>query len=201
MLTMPRNLATQYPKNLCSSANLTLPFYPKAIHFISPHGIHYEVELVVRINRLGKHIEEQFASRYYDEIGLGIDFTARDVQDDIKTRDVQDDIKKKGHPWEKAKGFDGSAIISDDFISVSQIGDLQNVAFSLKKNKGLVQQGNSKDMIHTIDKIINYVSQYMTLKIGDYIFTGTPAGVGKVIMGDVLEGFIGEQKMFAVKVK
>jgi len=186
------NSISEEPLFFCKPDSAILP---KGNPFYIPSwssNIHYEVELVVRINRLGKNIEEQFASRYYDEIGLGIDFTARDVQDDIK---------KKGHPWEKAKGFDGSAIISDDFISVSQIGDLQNVAFSLKKNKGLVQQGNSKDMIHTIDKIINYVSQYMTLKIGDYIFTGTPAGVGKVIMGDVLEGFIGEQKMFAVKVK
>jgi acylpyruvate hydrolase len=168
---------------------------PKGNPFYIPewtNNVHYEVELVVRINRLGKNIEEQFAPRYYDEIGLGIDFTARDVQDELK---------KKGHPWEKAKGFDGSAVISTDFIATSEIENIQNIPFSLKKNNELVQRGNSAEMLHSIDKIISYVSQYMTLKIGDYIFTGTPAGVAQVAIGDVLEGYIGERRMFGVKVK
>jgi 2-keto-4-pentenoate hydratase/2-oxohepta-3-ene-1,7-dioic acid hydratase in catechol pathway len=186
------NTITEEPMFFCKPDSAILP---KGNPFYLPEwstNIHYEVELVVRINRLGKNIEERFASRYYDEIGLGIDFTARDVQDELK---------KKGHPWEKAKGFDGSAVICNDFIAVNEFDSLENISFSLKKNGEFVQKGNSRDMIHSIDKIISYVSQYMTLKIGDYIFTGTPVGVGQVIAGDVLEGFIGEQKMFGVKVK
>jgi acylpyruvate hydrolase len=131
--------------------------------------LHYECEIVVRINRLGKHIEQEFASRYYDEIGLGIDFTARDVQDELK---------KKGLPWEKAKGFDGSAVIGQDFIPTSEISDLNKIPFSLKKNGQTVQIADTSQMIFSIDQIIAYVSKYMTLKIGDYIFTGTPSGVG-----------------------
>lgn len=186
------NTITEEPMFFCKPDSAILP---KGNPFYIPewsNNIHYEVELVVRINRLGKNIEEQFARRYYNEIGLGIDFTARDLQDELK---------KKGHPWEKAKGFDGSAVISYDFIATTEIGDVQNVAFSLKKNGEFVQQGDSCDMIHSIDKIISYVSQYMTLKIGDYIFTGTPAGVGQVASNDVLDGFIGERKMFGLKVK
>lgn len=168
---------------------------PKGNPFYIPpwsNNVHYEVELVVRINRLGKHIEEQFAHRYYDEIGLGIDFTARDVQDTLK---------KNGHPWEKAKGFDGSAVMSNHFLKLNEIKNVRDIHFSLKKNDILVQQGNSGQMIHSIDKIISYISQYMTLKIGDYIFTGTPEGVGQVLSGDVLDGYIGDEKMFRVRVK
>ena len=154
--------------------------------------LHYEVELIVRIDRLGKSIAKEFASRYYTEIGLGIDFTARDVQDELK---------KKSLPWEKAKGFDGSAVISNDFIAVSELGDLKNLKFSLKKNGELVQSGNSADMIFDFDSIIEYVSKFMTLKIGDFIFTGTPSGVGPVKIGDELEGFLGDKSMFRVKIK
>lgn len=154
--------------------------------------LHYECEIVVRINRLGKHIEQEFASRYYDEIGLGIDFTARDVQDELK---------KKGLPWEKAKGFDGSAVIGQDFIPTSEISDLNKIPFSLKKNGQTVQIADTSQMIFSIDQIIAYISKYMTLKIGDYIFTGTPSGVGPVNVGDTLEGFIGEKSMYKIKIR
>ena len=154
-------------------------------------NVHYEVELVIKINRLGKHIEESFAHKYYQEIGLGIDFTARDIQEEIKA---------KGLPWEKAKGFDGSAVISRSFIPKEEL-DLNNIDFTLEKNGDTVQVGNSKEMLFNLDKIIAYISQFYTLKIGDLIYTGTPAGVGQVNNGDILKGFIGTQKMFEVKVR
>lgn len=153
--------------------------------------MHYEVELLLKIDRLGKNIPVEFAHRYYSELGLGIDFTARDVQDELK---------KKGLPWEKAKGFDGSAVLSEKFVSVHQVGD-GPILFSLKKNDVTVQSGSSADMIFGFNEIISYVSKFMTLKIGDIIFTGTPAGVGPVKSGDVLEGFLGEQNMFRTKIK
>lgn len=152
--------------------------------------IHYEVELVIKINKLGKHIPVEFAKDYYTEIGLGIDFTARDLQSKLK---------EKGLPWEKAKGFDHSAVISK-FIP-SQNFDLEDLNFSLVKNGSLVQAGNTKQMIHSIDEIIAHVSQYFTLKIGDYIFTGTPAGVGKVDTNDHLIGKIEDEVMFDFRVK
>lgn len=153
-------------------------------------AVHYEVELVIRIDRVGKHIQPEYAPRYYSSIGLGIDFTARDVQDDLK---------KKGLPWEKAKAFDGSAVISTEFLPVSE---LENpIVFSLNKNGQSVQRGSSADMIHQIDAIIAHVSQFMTLKIGDFIFTGTPSGVGPVAAGDQLEGFIGDRSMFRISVR
>lgn len=152
--------------------------------------IHHEVELVIKINKLGKHIPVQFAKHYYTEIGLGIDFTARDLQSNLKG---------KGLPWEKAKGFDHSAVISK-FIP-SQNFNLEDLSFSLVKNGSLVQAGNTKQMIHNIDEIIAHVSQYFTLKIGDYIFTGTPAGVGKVNTNDHLIGKIEDQVMFDFRVK
>jgi len=167
---------------------------PKGNPFFIPDwttDIHYEVELVLRIDRLGKHISKDFAPRYYGAIGLGIDFTARDVQEELK---------KKGLPWEKAKGFDGSAVVSADFIPVEEFKK-SNIHFSLQKNGETVQSGNSSDMIFDFDAIIAYISQYMTLKIGDLIFTGTPSGVGKVAPGDELTGFLGERQMFQVKVK
>jgi 2-keto-4-pentenoate hydratase/2-oxohepta-3-ene-1,7-dioic acid hydratase in catechol pathway len=167
---------------------------PKGNPFFIPDwtsDVHYEVELVLRIDRLGKHISKEFAPRYYGAVGLGIDFTARDVQDELK---------KKGLPWEKAKGFDGSAVISQEFIAAEEL-EKSNVRFSLHKNNELVQSGNSSDMIFDFDSIIAYVSQYMTLKIGDLIFTGTPSGVGKVSAGDELTGFIGDRSMFQIKVK
>lgn len=155
------------------------------------NDLHYEVELVLRIDRLGKNIPLEFASRYYSEIGLGIDFTARDVQDELK---------KKGLPWEKAKGFDGSAVISGEFIPKEKFAD-GPIHFSLNKNGMLVQAGVSSDMIFGFDSIISFVSQYMTLKIGDYIFTGTPSGVGPVIAGDELEGLIGDNKLFSIRIR
>jgi len=167
---------------------------PKGNPFFIPDwttDVHYEVELVLRIDRLGKHISKEFAPRYYGAVGLGIDFTARDVQEELK---------KKGLPWEKAKGFDGSAVISHEFVAVEEL-EKSNIRFSLHKNDELVQSGNSHDMIFDFDAIIAYVSQYMTLKIGDLIFTGTPSGVGKVSSGDELSGFLGERPMFQVKVK
>ena len=155
------------------------------------NDLHYEVELVVKINRLGKHIAPRFAHKYYDEIGLGIDFTARDLQNQLKD---------KGLPWEKAKAFDGSAVIGD-FLPKTDFPDMNAIEFGLKKNQEWVQKGNSEMMLWKIDELIAYVSQFFTLKIGDFIFTGTPAGVGKVSPEDELVGFIGEKKMFEVKVK
>lgn len=153
--------------------------------------IHYECELVVKIDRVGKNIAEKFAHKYYSEIGLGIDFTARDLQQKCK---------EKGHPWEIAKSFEGSAAISAEFIDKSKI-DLSNLSFSLNQNNSTVQEGNSSDMLFTIDQIIAYVSQYMTLKKGDLIYTGTPKGVGPVQIGDELQGFIEGNKMFELKIK
>jgi len=155
------------------------------------NDVHYEVELLVKINRLGKHIAPRFAHKYYDEIGLGIDFTARDLQNKLK---------EKGLPWEKAKAFDGSAVIGE-FISKSHFKDLNDITFSLLKNNEIVQKGNSSFMLWKIDELIAYISQYFTLKIGDIIFTGTPAGVGKVEQNDILVGEIEKQTMFEINIK
>ncbi|HBG86682.1 MAG TPA: 2-hydroxyhepta-2,4-diene-1,7-dioate isomerase [Marinilabiliaceae bacterium] len=152
---------------------------------------HHEVELVVKINRLGKDIEEKFAHRYYDEIGLGVDFTARDLQDELRA---------KGLPWEKCKAFDGSAVISE-FCSKDKFPDINKLNFSLTVNGELRQSGNSADMIFNIDSIIAHLSQYFTLKIGDLIFTGTPAGVGPVAIGDRLKGYIEKELYFDFVVK
>lgn len=153
--------------------------------------IHYEVELLVRINKLGKSIQKKFAHTYYDEIGLGIDFTARDLQQKVRS---------EGLPWEITKSFDGSAVIGT-FLPKSQFTDLNNISFHLQLNDRIVQQGNSNDMIFDIDTIIEYVSQFVTLKIGDIIFTGTPVGVGPVAINDRLQGFVGDQKLFDFRVK
>lgn len=155
------------------------------------NDIHYEVELLVKINKVGKFIQKRFAQTYYDEIGLGIDFTARDIQQDAMA---------KGLPWELSKAFDGSAIIGN-FLPKSQFPNLQNINFHLQKNEQIVQKGNSADMLFEIDDIIAYVSQFITLKIGDIIFTGTPVGVGRIEINDRLQGFIEEQKMFDFRVK
>ncbi|MGQ7870986.1 fumarylacetoacetate hydrolase family protein [Sunxiuqinia sp. sy24] len=154
--------------------------------------VHYECELIVRINRLGKNIEPRFASRYYDEVGLGIDFTARDLQNQLKA---------KGLPWEKAKGFDRSAMISSEFLPKKQLPDVNSIKFQLKKNGDLVQQGDTAYMLFSIDELISQVSNYFTLKIGDLIYTGTPAGVGPVAIGDRLEGFLEGKKLFDFDVK
>jgi 2-keto-4-pentenoate hydratase/2-oxohepta-3-ene-1,7-dioic acid hydratase in catechol pathway len=161
--------------------------------FIPPfsHDIHYEVEILVKINKVGKYIDEKFAHKYYDEIGLGIDFTARDIQDQCKD---------KGLPWEKAKAFDGSAVLSE-FLPKESLGDLNNLIFTLHKNNELVQNGNTNAMLWKVDELISYVSQFFTLKKGDIIFTGTPAGVGKVKENDILLGAIQQKEMFSIKIK
>ncbi|MFT3739709.1 MAG: fumarylacetoacetate hydrolase family protein [Breznakibacter sp.] len=152
---------------------------------------HHEVEILVRINRLGKNIATEFAHRYYDEIGLGVDFTARDLQDELR---------KKGLPWEKCKAFDGSAVVSE-FVPKEKFADLQNINFRLDVNRLPRQQGNTRDMIFSIDTIVAHLSNYFTLKIGDIIYTGTPAGVGPVNIGDRLTGYIGDEQFFDFWVK
>ncbi len=153
--------------------------------------IHHEIELIVKISKVGKYIEPKFAHKYYDEISVGIDFTARDLQTKLK---------EKGLPWEKAKAFDGSAVIGE-FLPKSQFVSLENVTFELKNNDITVQKGNSDMMLWNISELISYVSQFFTLKIGDIIFTGTPAGVAAVKPNDVLEGFLEGQKLFRIQVK
>ncbi len=164
-----------------------LPFY------IPPFSnqIHHEVEVLVRINRIGKYIEEKFAHKYYQEIGLGIDFTARDLQQNLK---------EKGLPWEKAKAFDGSALIGS-WYNKNNFSDLNQLDFQLVKNSETVQEGNTSQMLWSIDTLINEVSRFFTLKIGDVIFTGTPAGVGPVVVNDVLEGYLEGKKAFKLKIK
>jgi 2-keto-4-pentenoate hydratase/2-oxohepta-3-ene-1,7-dioic acid hydratase in catechol pathway len=167
---------------------------PKKTAFVIPeftNDMHHEVEVLVRINRVGKYIDTKFAHKYYDEIGLGIDFTARDVQAKLK---------EQGLPWEKAKAFDHSAVISG-FLSKNIFSSVENINFELKKNNETVQLGNTNLMLWSIDEIISYVSQYFTLKIGDIIFTGTPKGVGQVKENDVLEGFLENKSMFKITVK
>jgi len=153
--------------------------------------VHYEVEVLVKITRPGKHIETKFAGTYYNEIGLGIDFTARDLQSTLK---------EKGLPWEKSKAFDGSAVIGQ-WLPKQKFTDLNNINFSLQKNGQSVQSGNTKLMLWKIDELISYISGYFTLKTGDVIFTGTPAGVGKVVVNDYLEGFLEDHKLFALYIK
>lgn len=148
--------------------------------------VHHEIELVIRINRLGKNIEKRFAHRYYEEIGLGIDFTARDVQNELK---------QKGLPWEKAKAFDRAAVIGSTFVQANDFPDRQNISFRLDINGATVQKGSSALMIFDFDDIIAHVSKYVTLKIGDLIYTGTPAGVGPVKAGDQLEGYLEGKKL------
>lgn len=153
--------------------------------------LHYECELVLRVCKNGKYIQERHANNYYNGIAVGIDFTARDIQDELK---------KKGLPWEKAKAFDNSAAIGK-FIDVTPELNRKNINFCLYKNKELVQQGNSGQMIFNFDSIIEHISNYFSLNIGDLIFTGTPAGVGECVVGDELEGFIEEQKLLSLEIK
>jgi len=153
--------------------------------------VHHEIELIVKINKVGKYIEPKFANKYYDEISVGIDFTARDLQDQLKS---------KGLPWEKAKAFDGSAVIGE-FVSKEQFASLDNVNFELLKNGAVAQKGNSSLMLWKIDELVAYVSQFFTLKIGDIIFTGTPEGVASVAPNDVLEGYLEGQQLFRIQVK
>jgi 2-keto-4-pentenoate hydratase/2-oxohepta-3-ene-1,7-dioic acid hydratase in catechol pathway len=156
------------------------------------NDVHHEIELVVKINRIGKNIEKRFAHRYYDEIGLGIDFTARDVQAELK---------KKGLPWEKAKAFDHSAVLSANFFSKAIFPDDEAIRFQLNINGKTVQESHSGLMIFSFDELISHISKYVTLKIGDLIYTGTPANVGPVKIGDRLEGFLEDKKMFDFEIK
>lgn len=167
---------------------------PKEQDFYIPEfsrEIHYELEVIVKINKVGKHIQEKFASTYYDEISLGIDFTARDLQSSLK---------KKGLPWEKAKGFDGSAVIGK-WISKESVEDLKHINFTLLKNGQSVQEGNTEYMLWNINAIIAYVSKFFMLKKGDIIFTGTPAGVGKIAVNDYLIGILEGNELLKVKIK
>ena len=152
--------------------------------------IHYEIEIILKFNRLGKHIESKFSNKYFNQISLGVDFTARDFQNKFKER---------GLPWDISKGFDNSALIGD-WKSIKNY-DLNNINFRLEKNGKIVQQSNSKNMIWKIDELIAYASKYFTIKIGDIMFTGTPEGVGVVSEDDLLEGFLGNEKVFSVKIK
>jgi len=153
--------------------------------------VHHEVEILVKINRIGKHIDRKFAHKYYDEIGLGIDFTARDLQSKLK---------EKGLPWEKAKAFDGAAVVGK-FLEKNDFKNVDNINFRLEKNDKVQQKGNTSLMLWKIDTLIEYISKYFTLKIGDIIFTGTPSGVAKVNPNDILKGFIEEKEIFSIKVK
>lgn len=153
--------------------------------------LHYECELVLRITKNGKYIQEKFANKYYDAVSVGIDFTARDIQNELK---------KKGLPWERAKAWDNSAVIGK-WLPVAELKDKNKINFSLYKNKELVQQGNSEEMLFGFDYIVSYISNFFSINIGDLIFTGTPAGVGEAVVGDELAGFIEEQNLFSMEVK
>ena len=189
-----KELSNQKPMNPVVFLKPDSSVIAKNQNFIIPsfsNEIHHEVELVIKINKVGKHIDKSFSHKYYDEIGLGIDFTARDIQNNLK---------EKGHPWEKSKAFDNSCMVGK-FLKKEKLEDISKIEFSLIKNNELVQSGCSNDMLWKIDELISYVSQYFTLKIGDLIFTGTPSGVSKVESGDRLEGYILSNKMFTLKVK
>jgi 2-keto-4-pentenoate hydratase/2-oxohepta-3-ene-1,7-dioic acid hydratase in catechol pathway len=167
---------------------------PKKNPFFYPNftkDLHFECELVIKINKLGKNIAQKFAHEYYDHIGLGIDFTARDLQQKCK---------EKGHPWEIAKAFEHSAPLGNKFVPLEG-KDINNINFRLEKNGEIVQKGNSSDMLFSVDELIAYVSQFMTLKIGDLIFTGTPEGVGPIQIGDRLKGFIEDEELLDLKIK
>ena len=154
--------------------------------------IHHEIELVLRVCKNGKNVDEKFAHTYFDAIGLGIDFTARDLQSKLKSQ---------GLPWELAKGFDGSAPLSPEFKPVADFADLKNINFRLEVNGEVRQQGNSGLMLHPFGAIISYISRFITLKMGDLIFTGTPSGVGPVRLGDQLTGYLEDQKMLELAIK
>jgi len=189
-----KELSNQRPKDPVVFLKPDSAVIVKNQNFIIPSfsdDIHHEVELVVKINKVGKHIDNSFSHKYYDEIGLGIDFTARDIQNNLK---------EKGHPWEKSKAFDNSCMVGK-FVNKNDLEDLSSIKFSLKKNNELVQSGCSSEMLWKIDELISYVSQYFTLKIGDLIFTGTPSGVSNVKTGDLLEGYIEKIKVLEIKIK
>ncbi|MEE2616174.1 uncharacterized protein METZ01_LOCUS375458 [marine metagenome] len=153
--------------------------------------IHYELEVIIKINRLGRFIEKKFSHKYYDEIGLGIDFTARDLQLELKNN---------GLPWEKAKAFDGSCLIGD-WKNKKDFNNIDNIDFRLTKNDEIVQNSNTSLMLWKIDELIEYISKFFTLKIGDVIFTGTPSGVGKVQLNDKLKGYMNDDELLAINIK
>jgi acylpyruvate hydrolase len=167
---------------------------PKNLPFFIPDfskNIHHEIEIVIQICKVGKHIQQKFAHTYFDSIGLGIDFTARDVQDICR---------QKGHPWEIAKAFDFSAPVSK-FFPLSDFENIHALPFRLEKNGATAQEGNTSDMIFSFEHIISHISKYITLKTGDLIFTGTPSGVGPVAINDILTGYLNDKKVFQLKVK
>lgn len=187
-------LANERPDNPVVFIKPDSAVLPKQQDFYIPefsNNIHYEVEVLVKIKKVGKHIEPRFAPTYYDEVGLGIDFTARDLQDELKA---------KGLPWEKAKGFDGAAVIGK-WLPKSMFQDMNTLNFTLRCNDKVVQSGNTGHMLWKIDELIAYVSQFFMLKKGDVIFTGTPAGVGQVNPNDYLTGTLEGHEMFTIKVK
>ncbi|MCK5781788.1 MAG: fumarylacetoacetate hydrolase family protein [Flavobacteriales bacterium] len=187
-------LGNEIPKDPVVFLKPDTAILPKKMPFFIPEysdNLQYEVELIVKINRVGKYIDKKFAHKYYDEIGLGIDFTARDLQQKLK---------EKGLPWEKAKAFDGSAVVGK-FFHKSKFNDISNIEFSLEKNGEVVQKGNSSLMINSIDELISHVSEFFTLKIGDLIFTGTPSGVSKVVENDELRGVVQGEEAFKVRIK
>jgi 2-keto-4-pentenoate hydratase/2-oxohepta-3-ene-1,7-dioic acid hydratase in catechol pathway len=187
-------LANERPKDPVVFIKPDSAVLPKDQDFYIPEftkEVHYEVEVLIRINKVGKHIDKRFANKYYNEVGLGIDFTARDLQSELK---------QKGLPWEKAKGFDGSAVIGK-WLPKSGFKDLKNLIFTLQKNEELVQQGNTGLMLWNIDELVAYVSTYFTLKKGDILFTGTPAGVGQITTNDYLSGKLEGQELFSLKIK
>lgn len=186
-------LANERPKDPVVFLKPDSAILPKKVPFFIPpfsKDVHHEVEVLVKINKVGKYIDAKFAHTYYDEIGLGIDFTARDIQNISR---------EKGLPWEKAKAFDGSAVIGEFYPKA--LFDPGNLHFQLYKNDVLVQDGNTNAMLWNIDELIAYVSQFFTLKKGDIIFTGTPAGVGRVEENDILKGIIEGREAFNIKIK
>ena len=188
-----KELNNEVPKEPVIFLKPDTALLPKKTPFFIPDfssDVHHELELVVRINRVGKHIEERFANRYYEEVTVGIDFTARDVQAACKA---------KGLPWEKAKAFDGSAPLGN-WVKVGK-RDIQNLNIELKLNEKTVQIGNTSDMLFSVDRLIAEVSKYFTLKIGDFLFSGTPAGVGKVEKGDQLTGFLEGEQLLSLAIR
>ena len=187
-------LANERPKDPVVFIKPDSAVLPKDQDFYIPEfteEVHYEVEVLIRIHKVGKHIDQRFANKYYNEVSLGIDFTARDLQSELK---------QKGLPWEKAKGFDGSAVIGK-WLPKSDFKDLNNLNFTLQKNGEWVQNGNTGLMLWSIDELIAYVSKFFTLKKGDILFTGTPAGVGQITTNDYLSGKLEGQELFSLKIK
>lgn len=173
------------PKNALLQSHTPF-YYPEFTN-----ELHYECEIVLRVCKNGKYIQDRHAGKYYDAITAGIDFTARDLQNELKS---------KGLPWERAKAWDNSAVIGS-WIPVAELKNRNEIDFSLQKNKEQVQKGNTRDMIFAFDEIVSFISNYFSINIGDLIFTGTPAGVGEAVVGDVLEGFVDEKSLFSVEVK